>query len=145
MRVGRRMALALVLLAAGVLVPATPAPALTVTVGLSPERQCALARPMIKIPIPGEWDLTCHRSTYPGLSWGQTVYTGWDMREVDYMEVHLADPVNLETVAELMAHEVAHGYVAGTSRGGDPHNDWVASHEPYIDHFARCIIRTNVC
>jgi hypothetical protein len=140
----RRLLAALALVAAVVAVPAPAAP-ITFTVGLTPAQQCALARPRVHVPIPDHWNLTCHRSDWPGGSWGATTYTGWDKQEVARIDLHVSPNATVEVLAELMAHEVAHGYIAGAHRGGADHDDWVADHEPYVEHFARCLVRTGPC
>jgi hypothetical protein len=114
------------------------AAAITITLGLSPQRQCDLARPLVRLPAPPT-PLECYRSDH-AVSWGFTEYTDERRVEATRTVVYLIDGASTQAVAELIAHEWAHVYVSAVWRGnGSTDDDWVAGHEPYVDHFARCV------
>lgn len=155
------LALTAVLLTGGFVARQRPEPASgeTFPVGLSLQRRCALAKAMVRVPNP--WPVVCVANQWPNdPNWtvgddldrmfsrsGQILYH-WDegpdskMWRPYRIEVYAGTdehPMSLDFVAEMIGHEIGHGYSYLAFSFGDPSDDWVWSHEPYMDHWGRCV------
>lgn len=126
---------------------------LTLPVGLSLERRCDLARARVRVPIP--WPVRCIATPWPE-GWtvsvpgdedvyrsGQILYgfdgDRWKAQRIEVYAGTDAHPQDLDFVAEMIGHEVGHGYAWAVFSGGDESDDWVPGHEPYAAHWGRCV------
>lgn len=113
--------------------------------------RCELARARVRVPFPSRW-LRCtdvvptgdqdgefwrHAPAGavgqcvcdPGKVWWIVVYAGTDRA-----------PRPTQSVADTIAHEVGHAYSA--LAWDQPDEAWVRTHEPFADHWQRCVTTT---
>lgn len=114
--------------------------------------RCALARARVRVPFPERWlrctDVVPQGQAEAGDFWrgapagavGQCVC---DPGRVWWIVVYAGPdraPVPTQSVADTIAHEVGHAY--SFLAWDQPDEAWVAHHEPFADHWQRCVTTT---